>query len=129
MKTALPRFAFGLCMLMALVLAGRGYADNAQEIIGQWECVESRIGTTTFTTAQGEENLKVEFRADGTFTEGNRSGTYRCSDDAVLRLTFIEKGKKDVSKAYHIRITGDSMVKKSSDRAKLAPEEKYQRLK
>lgn len=129
MKTALPRFASVLCMLMALVLAGRGYADNAQEIIGRWECVESRIGTTTFTTAQGEKNLVAEFRADGTFTEGSRSGTYRCFDAAVLRLTFIDNGKKGVSKDYQIRITGDSMVKKGSDRSKLAPEEKYRRLK
>ncbi|MCX6851684.1 MAG: hypothetical protein NTY98_22510 [Verrucomicrobia bacterium] len=128
MKTALPCFASVLCMLMALVLAGRGYAENVQEIIGRWELFESRIGTTTFPTAQGEENLVAEFRADGTFTEGNRSGTYRCFDDRVLRLTFIENGKKGVSKEYQIRITGDSMVKKGSDGSKLA-EEKYRRLK
>lgn len=128
MKTALPCFVSALCMLMALVLAGRGYADNALEIIGRWECVESHIGTTTFTTAQGEKNLVAEFRADGTFTEGSRSGTYRCFDDTVLRLTFIENGKKGVSRDYQIRITGDSMVKKGSDRSKLA-EEKYRRVK
>lgn len=94
MKTVLPCLAFGFCMLMALVLAGRGYADNAQEILGRWELFESRIGTKTFTTAQGEANLKAEFRADGTFTEGNRSGTCRCFDDTVLWLIFIENGKK-----------------------------------
>lgn len=128
MKTALPCSASVLWIFMVLVLAGRVYADNALEIIGRWECVESRIGTTTFTTAQGEENLVAEFRADGTFTEGNRAGTYRCFDDRVLRLTFIDNGKKGVSKEYQIRITGDSMVKKGSDRSKLA-EEQYRRLK
>ncbi|MDI1314408.1 hypothetical protein [Prosthecobacter sp.] len=129
MKTALPCPASLLWLFMALVLTGHVHADNALEIIGRWECVESRIGTTTFTTAQGEKNPVAEFRADGTFTEGNRSGTYRCFDDTVLRLTFLENGKKGVSKDYQIRITGDSMVKKSSDRSKLAPEEKYRRLK
>ncbi|MHB1078681.1 MAG: hypothetical protein ACYC67_04715 [Prosthecobacter sp.] len=128
MKTTLPRFVSVLCMLMALVLADRGYADNAQEIIGRWELVESRIGTTPFTTAQGEKNLVAEFRADGTFTEGSRSGTFRCFDDTVLRLTFIDNGKKGVSRDYQIRITGDAMVKKGSDRSKLA-EEKYRRVK
>ena len=125
MKTALLRSALVLWMLMVWVLAGRAYADKAQEIIGRWEFVESRIGTTTFTTAQGEKNLIAEFRADGTFTEGNRSGTYRCFDDTVLRLTFIDNGKKGVSNEYQIRITGDTMVKK---RSKLAPAEKYRRL-
>lgn len=71
----------------------------------------------------------AEFRADGTFTEGSLSGTYRCFDDTVLRLTYIENEKKGVSKDYQIRITGDAMVKKGSDRSKLAPEEKYRRLK
>ena len=129
MKTALPRSALVLWMFMALGLAGRVYAENAQEIIGRWEFVEARIGSTIFKTAEDEKILITEFRADGTFTETNRSGTYRCFDDTVLRLTFIENGKAGVSKEFQIRFTGDSMVKKGSDRSKLAPEEKFRRLK
>jgi hypothetical protein len=129
MKTALPCSASVLWMCIVLVLAGRVYADNAQEIIGRWEFQEAHIGTTTFTTAQGEENLRAEFRKDGTFTEGNRSGTYRFLNDALLRLTFIENGKAGVSKEYQIRITGDSMMTKGADRSKLAPETKYRREK
>ncbi len=128
MKTALPRSASALWMLMALILAGRVHADSAQEIIGRWEFVEARIGTTSFTTAQGEQNLIAEFRKDGTFTEGGRSGTYRLLNDDLLRLTVIEKGKAGVSRDYQIRITGDSMVKKGADRSKLAPEDKYRRM-
>ncbi len=129
MKTALPRSAPVLWMFIALVWAGRVYADSAQEILGRWELLEARHGSTTFKTAQGEKNLVAEFRKDGTFTEGTRSGIYRLLTDTVLRLTFIEKGKPGVSQEYQIRIAGDSLVTKNKDRARFAPETKYVREK
>ncbi|WP_395738154.1 hypothetical protein [Prosthecobacter sp.] len=129
MKTFLTRSAPVLWMFLVLGFAGPALADNAQAILGRWEFLEARRGSTIFKTAGGEKNLVMDFRQDGTFSEGARSGTFRLLTDSVLRLTYLEKGKAPDSREYLIRIAGDTLTTKNKDRAKFEPESKFVREK